>query len=107
MERQIKNSSDSSSEASLSSFAGLELNFVQRFFLFIISFYRRYLSSLKGFPCCRFQPSCSEYALQAIIRHGSFRGVFLSFWRILRCNPFYRGSVYDPVPEIKSKVSYE
>ena len=46
---------------------------------------------------CRFQPTCSEYALQAVLKHGFFKGMALSIWRILRCNPF-GGSGYDPVP---------
>lgn len=63
----------------------------------LIAFYRRSLSWLKP-PCCRFQPSCSEYGMEAIRRHGSRRGLALLFWRLLRCQPFYRGPVYDPVP---------
>ncbi|HCE43778.1 MAG TPA: membrane protein insertion efficiency factor YidD [Lentisphaeria bacterium] len=48
-------------------------------------------------PCCRFTPTCSEYAFEAIKRHGMFSGPLLSAWRILRCNPFCRGG-HDPVP---------
>jgi putative membrane protein insertion efficiency factor len=47
-------------------------------------------------PVCRFQPSCSEYAAQAIAKYGVIRGVALGCWRIARCNPFSRGG-YDPV----------
>ncbi|WP_408904674.1 MULTISPECIES: membrane protein insertion efficiency factor YidD [Nguyenibacter] len=47
---------------------------------------------------CRFVPSCSDYALEAIRRHGPFRGTILAAWRILRCNPWNIGG-YDPVPE--------
>lgn len=46
---------------------------------------------------CRFQPTCSEYARQAILKHGPFKGLALAVWRILRCNP-WGGSGYDPVP---------
>lgn len=46
---------------------------------------------------CRFQPTCSEYARQAIRKHGPFKGLALAIWRILRCNP-WGGSGYDPVP---------
>lgn len=48
-------------------------------------------------PSCRFQPTCSEYARQAILKHGPFKGLALAIWRILRCNP-WGGSGYDPVP---------
>ena len=48
-------------------------------------------------PSCRFTPTCSEYARQAIIKHGPFKGLALAVWRILRCNP-WGGSGYDPVP---------
>ncbi|WP_019186440.1 membrane protein insertion efficiency factor YidD [Prevotella conceptionensis] len=48
-------------------------------------------------PSCRFTPSCSEYARQAIIKHGPFKGLALAVWRVLRCNP-WGGSGYDPVP---------
>jgi len=46
---------------------------------------------------CRFEPSCSHYALEAIRRHGPWRGAALAAWRVLRCNPFHAGG-YDPVP---------
>lgn len=48
-------------------------------------------------PSCRFTPSCSEYAKQALIKHGVIKGTALAIWRILRCNP-WGGSGYDPVP---------
>jgi putative membrane protein insertion efficiency factor len=48
-------------------------------------------------PTCRYFPSCSHYALQAIDKHGAAKGSFLAIWRILRCNPFSEGGV-DPVP---------
>lgn len=46
---------------------------------------------------CRFVPTCSEYAAEAVARHGLVRGTAMGFWRLLRCNPFSRGG-YDPVP---------
>ena len=64
--------------------------------LFLIRCYRRWLSPLKA-PCCKYTPTCSEYALQAIEVHGFFKGSVLAIWRILRCNPFSKGG-YDPVP---------
>ncbi|PYP90665.1 MAG: membrane protein insertion efficiency factor YidD [Candidatus Angelobacter sp. Gp1-AA117] len=47
---------------------------------------------------CRYVPSCSEYAAEAVARHGFFPGTALAFWRVLRCNPMARGG-YDPVPQ--------
>lgn len=57
--------------------------------------YRVFLSPLLG-PCCRFVPSCSQYAQEAIEIYGPFRGPFLALRRILRCHPFHPGG-YDPV----------
>lgn len=62
-----------------------------------IRFYQRWLSPLKP-PSCRFQPTCSEYALQAVLAHGIVKGTLLATWRILRCHPFCEGGL-DPVPE--------
>ncbi len=64
-----------------------------------IRFYRRFLSPLKP-RTCRFQPTCSAYAQEAIAVHGVMRGCGLAIWRILRCNPF-GGSGYDPIPRPK------
>lgn len=64
-------------------------------FLLIIRFYRKVISPLKP-PCCRFYPTCSAYALEAILKHGALRGGFLAFKRILKCHPFHPGG-YDPV----------
>lgn len=58
--------------------------------------YQRYLSPLLG-PHCRYAPSCSQYAVEALERHGAARGLALAAWRILRCHPFAQGG-YDPVP---------
>ena len=66
-----------------------------------ITFYQRFISPLKK-PCCRFTPTCSQYAKEAIMEWGPVRGSGLALWRILRCNPFCRGG-YDPVPENKRK----
>ncbi len=62
-----------------------------------IRFYQRALSPLVG-PSCRFTPTCSEFAIDAIDRHGALPGGWLAFKRILRCHPF-GGQGYDPVPE--------
>jgi hypothetical protein len=61
-----------------------------------IRFYQYAISPLLG-PSCRFTPTCSEYAKQAILKHGPIKGLGLAIWRILRCNP-WGGSGYDPVP---------
>lgn len=52
-------------------------------------------------PSCRFEPSCSQYMIEAIAAHGVCRGLALGVWRVLRCNPWSRGG-YDPVPVRKS-----
>lgn len=61
-----------------------------------VIFYRRCISPMKP-PTCRFTPTCSEYAIQALRKHGPFRGAWLAVRRILRCHP-WGGSGYDPVP---------
>jgi len=61
-----------------------------------IIFYRNVISPFTP-PSCRFTPTCSEYALEALKKHGPFKGLALAVWRILRCNP-WGGSGYDPVP---------
>ena len=66
--------------------------------IWLIRFYRKYLSPLKRRPCCRFVPTCSAYALEAFQKRGFFVGMILSVWRVLRCNPYCAGG-YDPVPE--------
>lgn len=71
--------------------------------IFLVSLYRSFLSPLKGAGCCRFEPTCSAYAMEALRVHGFWRGMGLSIWRILRCHPFYHGSLNDPVPPKKEK----
>ena len=59
--------------------------------------YRRVISPLLG-PHCKYEPSCSEYTVEAVRRHGVARGLALAVWRVLRCNPWSHGG-HDPVPE--------
>jgi len=61
----------------------------------ILRFYQRWISPMLG-PACRFEPTCSAYAIDAIARHGLVRGSALSVWRLLRCHPFHPGGI-DPV----------
>ena len=65
-----------------------------------IHIYRLFISPLTG-KNCRFEPTCSEYALTALKIHGIFYGSYLSIKRILKCHPFSRYSGYDPVPNKK------
>ena len=70
---------------------------MKRVLLALIRFYRKYISP--AFPGkCRFIPTCSEYGLEAIEKYGALRGGWLTFKRLLRCNPFNHGDFYDPVP---------
>ena len=65
-----------------------------------IRFYQRFISP--AFPRrCKYHPTCSEYAVQAIQRYGILKGTALAAWRLLRCNPFSHGG-YDPVPAPKT-----
>ncbi len=63
----------------------------------LIRFYQKHISAHTA-PCCRFSPTCSAYAIEALQRHGVIFGTALAVWRLLRCNPLCRGG-YDPVPE--------
>jgi putative membrane protein insertion efficiency factor len=65
-------------------------------FVLLVRFYQVCISPLKP-PCCRFTPTCSAYALQALRKHGPFKGTYLAVRRILRCHP-WGGHGYDPVP---------
>lgn len=69
---------------------------MKRFFLFLIRFYRRHISPCKK-PCCRFIPTCSEYAMEAVEKYGALKGGWLAVRRILKCHPLHPGG-YDPVP---------
>jgi len=65
--------------------------------LALIRFYRRRISPLFP-PTCRYSPTCSQYALEAIEKYGPWKGSFLAIKRILRCHPFSKRDYYDPVP---------
>ena len=69
---------------------------ITRLLILPIRFYQRFISPLFP-PVCRFTPSCSHYAIEAITKHGPVKGLWLAIKRILRCNP-WGGSGYDPVP---------
>ncbi|HBN79890.1 MAG TPA: membrane protein insertion efficiency factor YidD [Ruminococcaceae bacterium] len=74
---------------------------MKRVLIWMIRKYQQLISPLKQ-PTCRYIPTCSNYAVQAIERFGVLKGCCLAFYRILRCNPFSRGG-YDPVPEKKKR----
>lgn len=65
--------------------------------LAMIRFYRRSISPLTP-AHCRFRPTCSQYAQEAIEKYGAGKGSWLALKRLLRCHPFYKGDPYDPVP---------
>ena len=69
---------------------------MKRVMLWLIRFYQRQISPSLP-PSCRFTPTCSKYAYEAIARHGALKGGYLAIRRILKCHPFHPGG-YDPVP---------
>lgn len=77
---------------------------MKKLLLALIRRYRRDISPYRP-PCCRFIPTCSTYALEAVEVHGAVKGGALALWRILRCHPFHRDKnfIYDPVPPKKIK----
>ena len=70
---------------------------MKKLFLSLIRFYQRHISPNTP-PSCRFIPTCSQYAYEAIQKYGAFKGGALALWRLLRCNPFNKSDPYDPVP---------
>ncbi len=75
---------------------------MKKLFILPIRFYQKHISPYKP-RSCRFYPSCSAYAVEAIEKRGVIVGLLLAFYRILRCNPFNKNCGYDPVPEKKTK----
>lgn len=71
----------------------------QRLLIAPLLLYRRFVSPLKPSPSCRFHPSCSAYAIEAIGTHGPARGSYLALRRVLKCHPFHPGGL-DPVPAV-------
>ena len=70
---------------------------MKKVFLWLIRFYQKHISPC--FPArCRFMPTCSQYAFEAITKYGALKGSWLAFRRILRCNPFNKSDPCDPVP---------
>lgn len=70
---------------------------MKRILLGLIRFYQRFLSPLKRGPTCRFYPTCSQYAYEAVSKYGALKGGFMAVRRVLRCHPFHPGG-FDPVP---------
>lgn len=75
---------------------------IKKLIIAMIRFYQRFISPAMG-PCCRFSPTCSQYGIEAVQRHGAFFGTGMTIWRILRCNPWNPGG-YDPVPEERKRI---
>jgi putative membrane protein insertion efficiency factor len=76
---------------------------MKSFLLVLLRLYKRAVSPVLG-PCCRFEPSCSAYAEEAIHTHAVLRGLGLAAWRVLRCHPFARAGL-DPVPPRSTRTT--
>lgn len=70
---------------------------MKKLMLWLIAFYRRNISPYTP-ASCRFTPTCSQYAQEAITKYGALKGGWLALRRLLRCHPFYKGDRHDPVP---------
>jgi len=72
---------------------------MKKVLLALIRAYRRYISPMRS-PCCRYIPTCSAYALEAVEKYGALKGGFLALRRLSRCHPFHlkKQDIYDPVP---------
>lgn len=73
--------------------------FIKKGLILLIRFYQKFISPMKGYGRgkCKFIPTCSQYAIEALEKYGPVKGLFLACKRILKCNPFSKGG-YDPVP---------
>ena len=70
---------------------------MKKLMLALVRFYRRSISPYTP-ASCRFTPTCSAYAMEALEKHGALKGGWLTLRRLLKCHPFYKGDPYDPVP---------
>ena len=77
-------------------------NLATRLLIAPIALYRRFISPLKPAPSCRFHPTCSAYAIEAIRVHGPLKGPYLAVRRILKCHPFHPGGI-DHVPPLETE----
>ncbi|HBR32287.1 MAG: membrane protein insertion efficiency factor YidD [Eubacteriales bacterium] len=75
---------------------------MKKLLIFLIRIYQKQISPYKP-PSCRYTPTCSQYAVEALQKRGIVVGLFLAIYRVLRCNPFSKGG-YDPVPEKSKKA---
>lgn len=75
---------------------------IKKAMIFLIRTYQLTISPRFSHGSCRYTPTCSQYAIEAIEIHGIFKGTLLAVRRILRCNPFFKGG-WDPVPPKKTK----
>lgn len=69
---------------------------MKKILIFLVKAYRNYVSPARQ-PCCRFTPTCSAYALEALEKYGAAKGSWLALKRLCKCHPFHKGG-YDPVP---------